>query len=108
MVNLAETYPKGAVGSRKIKAAYFATQTPHGIERCCFLCIDECAITFPAEMRYKTNSAFGLGGGKVDVGKIRWRRRLAVFDLKGSEGLDDCFVADPVEAQAEVALRLQK
>jgi hypothetical protein len=108
MVNLAEAFPKGTVGSREVKAAYFATQTPHGIECCCFLCIDECAITFPAEMGYKASRAFGPGGGKIDVGKIRCRGRFAAFGLKGSEGLNDCFVAEAVEAQAEVALRLQK
>jgi hypothetical protein len=108
MVNLTETFPKGTVGSREIKAAYFATQTPLGIECCRFLCIDERAIPFPAEMGYKTSRAFGPGDRKVDVGKSRCRGRLIAFGLKGRESLNDCFVAETVETQAEVALRLQK
>ena len=33
---------------------------------------------------------------------------MIAFGLKGGKGLDDCFIAEAVETQAEVALRLQK
>lgn len=59
-------------------------------------------------MGYKTSLAFGSGGGEVDVGKSSGRRRLTGLGLKGCESLNDCFVAEAVEAQAEVALRFQK
>jgi hypothetical protein len=65
-------------------------------------------IPFAAEMGYKTSRAFSSGGGKVDIGKSRGRRRLIALGLKGCESLNDCFVAEAVEAQAEVALRFQK
>ena len=108
MVNFTETFPNGTVSSREIKAANFATQTPGGIECSRFLCIDERAIPFTAEMGYQTSRAFDPGGGKVDVGKIRRRGRLMAFGLKGSESLNDRKVVETVETQAEIALGFQK
>lgn len=108
MVNLTKAFPKGTVGNGEIKAAYFATQAPFVSERCRFLCIDKRATSFAAEMGYKANCTFSPGGGKIDIGKSRGKRRLIVFGLKGGKGLNDRFVAKAVKTQAEVALRFQK
>lgn len=106
-MNLTETFSEYTVGRRKIEAAYFATQAPFGIEGCSFLCLDDSPISFAAKMRYKARSTFNPGRGKINVGKCGWRRRTA-FGPNRSKGLNNYFVVDAIEPQAEVALGFQK
>lgn len=107
MMDLTEAVSKGTVGSREIEATHFAAQAACGIEGCSFLCFDDGPISFAAKMRYEARSTFSPGRGKINVGE-RSEGRWIAFGLEGGKGLDDGFVAEAIEAQAEIALGFQK